>query len=258
MKYALGAALAALIFAGCGDNDVELVKNYTLPDFKSMSIGAAIEGSKICKSVTWSKEENGGLKTVKMVCDVDMEKVKVDVDAFNKKYKEATLNTSLRGAVLFYKDKSDDKQQRLLKLANEHCKINETKFQEELKDRGKIDYSFQKKPVDCDDKLKDEILKDGEPKTSAIYMSDIIDSLEDVAYYSQLTPSQIRLQLGKAAELPPQAAIELNFIVNADKSISLSDKFMVTEDVADDIIKTSSFTGKRVAEDALVIFYERK
>ena len=39
MKYAVGAALAAFIFAGCGDDDVGLVKNYTLPDFKSMNIG---------------------------------------------------------------------------------------------------------------------------------------------------------------------------------------------------------------------------
>ena len=84
MRYALGVALAAFILTGCGEDEVELVKNYTLPDFKSMSIGTAIEGSKICKSVTWSKEENGGLKTVKMVCDVDMEKVKTDREKQSK------------------------------------------------------------------------------------------------------------------------------------------------------------------------------
>lgn len=55
MKYVLGAALAAFIFAGCGDDDVGLVKNYTLPDFKSMSIGAAIESSKICKNIPGAK-----------------------------------------------------------------------------------------------------------------------------------------------------------------------------------------------------------
>ena len=77
MRYALGIALTAFILAGCGEDEVELVKNYTLPDFKSMSIGTAIEGSKICKSVTWSKEENGGLKMVKMVCDVDVEPINV-------------------------------------------------------------------------------------------------------------------------------------------------------------------------------------
>ena len=78
MKYVLSAVLAAFILTVCGEDEIQLVKNYTLPDFKSMSIGTAIEGSKICKSVTWSKEENGGLKTVKMVCDVDMELIKAD------------------------------------------------------------------------------------------------------------------------------------------------------------------------------------
>ena len=42
MKYVLGAVLAAFIITGCGDDDVGLVKNYTLPDFESMSIGTAI------------------------------------------------------------------------------------------------------------------------------------------------------------------------------------------------------------------------
>ena len=87
----------------------------------------------------------------------------------------------------------------------------------------------------------------------------IIEYLKRAVYYSQLTVEQYDAVFGrKKVEYPSKAVIELNFIVNADKSISLSDKFMVTEDVADDIIKTSSFTGKRVAEDALVIFHERK
>ena len=82
MKYVLSVALAAFILTGCGADEVELVKNYTLPDFKSMSIGTAIEGSKMCKNITWSKEENGGLKTVKMVCDVDVER---DLNHINKR-----------------------------------------------------------------------------------------------------------------------------------------------------------------------------
>lgn len=63
--------------------------NYTLPDFKSMNIGTAIEGSKICKNITWSKEENGGLKTIKMVCDVDVEQGL-------KSYKQEMLDSSLK------------------------------------------------------------------------------------------------------------------------------------------------------------------
>ena len=127
MKYALGAALAALIFAGCGDDDVGLVKNYTLPDFKSMSIGAAIEGSKICKNITWSKEEKGGLKTVKMLCDVD-------VEHRLKSYKQEMLDSSLKRVMTFYEGKAYDAQ-GLLKLAKEHCKLNEAKFQETLKNQ---------------------------------------------------------------------------------------------------------------------------
>ena len=121
MKYALGAALAAFIITGCGDNDVELVKNYTLPDFKSMSIGAAIEGSKICKNITWSKEENGGLKTVKMVCDVDTEKAIANIVESNKKREQDMLSRILDSAMIFYGGKTYDKQD-LLKIANEHYK----------------------------------------------------------------------------------------------------------------------------------------
>lgn len=99
MKYALGAALAAFIFAGCGDDDVGLVKNYTLPDFKSMNIGTAIEGSKICKNITWSKEENGGLKTVKMVCDFDIDKfTEMKADEF----KRSMVNTAFIPIIGFY------------------------------------------------------------------------------------------------------------------------------------------------------------
>lgn len=251
MKYALGVALATLILTGCGADEVELVKNYTLPDFKSMSIGTAIEGSKMCKNITWSKEENGGLKTVKMVCDLNMEKVLANIIESNKKREQDMLDSILDSAMAFYGGKTYDKR-GLLKLAKEHCKLNEVKFQETFKTKGKIEFDDEDKIVDCDDKLKVEFQKE--------YSVDyIIEYLKRAVYCSQLTVEQYDAVFGrKKVEYPSKAVIELNFIVNADKSISLSDKFMVTEDVADDIIKISSFTGKRVAEDALVIFYERK
>ena len=253
MKYALGAVLATLILTGCGADEVELVKNYTLPDFKSMSIGTAIEGSKICKSVTWSKEENGGLKTVKMVCDVDMEKVLANIIESNKKREQDMLDSILDSAMAFYGGKTYDKQ-GLLKIANEHCKINDTKFQEMLKSKGEIDYGDQKMLVDCDDKLKDEILKPGDSRIAANSMSDIIKFLKEAAYLSQLTPEQEKAQLGKAAKLS-SSMIELNFVINADKSVSLSDKFTATDNI---IKKRSAFNNKKTAEDALVIFYERR
>ena len=155
MKYALGVALAAFILTGCGDDEVGLVKNYTLPDFKSMNIGTAIEGSKICKNITWSKEENGGLKTVKMVCDVDMELIKADeFKSPQKKLIDIYLDT----VKIFYKGKTYDAQ-GLFKLAKEHCKLNEAKFQEVLKAKGEIKSDDEEKLVDCDSKLE-EILKE--------------------------------------------------------------------------------------------------
>ena len=253
MRYALGVALAAFILTGCGEDEIQLVKNYTLPDFKSMSIGTAIEGSKICKSVTWSKEENGGLKMVKMVCDADMEKVLANIIESNKKREQDMLDSILDSAMAFYGGKTYDKQ-GLLKLANEHCKINDTKFQETLKSKGEIDYGDQKMLVNCDDKLKDEILKPGDSRIAANSMSDIIKFLREAAYLSQLTPEQEKAQLGKAAKLS-SSMIELNFVINADKSVSLSDKFTATDNI---IKKRSAFNNRKTAEDALVIFYERQ
>lgn len=253
MKYVLSVALAALFLAGCGENEVELVKNYTLPDFKSMSIGTAIEGSKICKSVTWSKKENGGLKMVKMVCDADMEKVLANIIESNKKREQDMLDSILDSAMAFYGGKTYDKQ-GLLKIANEHCKINDTKFQEMLKSKGEIDYGDQKMLVDCDDKLKDEILKPGDSRIAANSMSDIIKFLKEAAYLSQLTPEQEKAQLGKAAKLS-SSMIELNFVINADKSVSLSDKFTATDNI---IKKRSAFNNRKTAEDALATFYERQ
>ena len=249
MRYALGVALATLIFTGCDADEVELVKNYTLPDFKSMSIGTAIEGSKICKSVTWSKEENGGLKMVKMVCDADMEKVLANIIESNKKREQDMLDSILDSAMAFYGGKTYDKQ-GLLKLANEHCKINDTKFQETLKSKGEIDYGDQKMLVDCDDKLKDEILKPGDSRIAANSMSDIIKFLKEAAYLSQLTPEQEKAQLGKAAKLS-SSTIELNFVINADKSVNLSDKFKFTQDGKED--SNNRISSKKILSG----FYER-
>nr|WP_314068942.1 hypothetical protein [uncultured Campylobacter sp.] len=241
MKYVLGAALAAFIFAGCGDNDVELVKNYTLPDFKSMSIGAAIEGSKICKNITWSKEENGGLKTVKMLCDVDVEQRL-------KSYKQEMLDSSLKRVMTFYEGKAYDAQ-GLLKLAKEYCKLNEVKFQEALKTKGKIEFEEEWKSVDCDDKLKGEILKES---NTEIYIDSIMERLKAAVYYSQITAEQLDASFGHKEDGLSKLAIELNFIVNADKSVSLSDKFkLITNGKEDPVNKTK-------AKDIIAGFYERR
>ena len=254
MKYVLSAVLAAFILTGCGEDEVELVKNYTLPDFKSMSIGTAIEGSKICKSVTWSKEENGGLKMVKMVCDVDMENMKARAEESRlerlKPFKQDALDISLKGTMAFYEGKTYDTQS-LLKLANEHCKLNETKFQETLKTKGKIEFDDEEKLVDCNIKLE-ETLKEDSTKSSIDY---IIRYLKKAVYYSQITIEQYDVaQFGqkKVENGPSKATIELNFVLNADKSISLSDKFKLTTDGIED--PRSGIQSK----DIITNFYERQ
>ena len=240
MKYALGAALAAFIFAGCGDDDVGLVKNYTLPDFKSMNIGTAIEGSKICKNITWSKEEKGGLKTVKMVCDVDVEQRL-------KSYKQEMLDSSLKRVMTFYEGKAYDAQ-GLLKLAKEYCNLNEAKFQEALKTKGKIEFEEEWKSVDCDDKLKGEILKES---NTEIYIDSIMECLKAAAYYSQITAEQLDASFGHKEGGSSKLAIELNFIVNEGKSVNLSDKFKLITNGKEDPV------NKMKSKDVIAGFYER-
>ena len=242
MKYALGAALAAFIFAGCGADEIQLVKDYTLPDFESMSIGTAIEGSKICKNITWSKEENGGLKTVKMVCDVDVEQR-------IKSYKQEMLDSSLKRVMTFYEGKAYDAQ-GLFKLAKEYCKLNEAKFQETLKNqRQNRIFEEEWKSVDCDDKLKGEILKES---NTEIYIDFIMECLKAAVYYSKITAEQLDASFGHKEGGSSKLAIELNFIVNEGKSVSLSDKFKLITNGKEDPV------NKMKSKDVIAGFYERQ
>ena len=241
MKYALGAVLATLISTGCGADEIQLVKDYTLPDFKSMSIGTAIEGSKICKNITWSKEENSGLKTVKMVCDVDVEQRL-------KSYKQEMLDSSLKRVMTFYEGKAYDAQ-GLFKLAKEYCKLNEAKFQETLKNqRQNRIFEEEWKSVDCDDKLKGEILKES---NTEIYIDSIMECLKAAVYYSQITEEQLDASFGHKEDGLSKLAIELNFIVNEGKSVNLSDKFKLITNGKEDPV------NKMKSKDVIAGFYER-
>ena len=105
--------------------------------------------------------------------------------------------------------------------------------------------------VDCDDKLKDEILKPGDSRINETNsIGEIMMFLKEAAYLSQLTPEQEKAQLGKAAKLS-SSTIELNFVVNADKSVSLSDKFKFTQDGKED--SNNRISSKKI----LTGFYER-
>ena len=206
-----------------------------------MSIGTAIEGSKICKNITWSKEENGGLKTVKMVCDVDVEQRL-------KSYKQEMLDSSLKRVMTFYEGKAYDAQ-GLFKLAKEYCKLNEAKFQETLKTKGKIEFEEEWKSVDCDDKLKGEILKES---NTEIYIDSIMECLKAAIYYSQITAEQLDASFGHKEGGSSKLAIELNFIVNEGKSVNLSDKFKLITNGKEDPV------NKMKSKDVIAGFYERQ
>ena len=255
LRYMMGAVAAALVLAGCGEDEIELVKNYTLPDFKSMSIGTAIEGSKKCKNITWSKADRGGLKSVTMVCDIDMEALNAEREKATKKrleeYKKKTLDMDIDNAMQFYGGKAD--RDSLLQLGNKLCKLNDTKFQETIKAKGKIEYKDQKELIDCDKSLEDEILKDQDPKKDKTYLSGVLDFLKSAVYYSQLTPEQLKASYGASNKKAPSSAIiELNFVVNNDKSVDLAPGFKIMSDGKEEP------AGKNdTSKDALAVFYAR-
>lgn len=255
-RYMMGAVAAALVLAGCGEDEIELVKNYTLPDFKSMSIGTAIEGSKKCKNITWSKADRGGLKSVTMVCDIDVEAINAEREKATKerleKYNKDALNSNMDSTMEFYRGKAYDRNS-LLQLANKLCKLNDTKFQETIKAKGKIEYKDQKELIDCDKSLEDEILKDQDPKKDKTYLPGVLDFLKSAVYYSQLTPEQLKASYGASnKKAPSSATIELNFVVNNDKSVDLAPEFKLTADGKEESV------GKNVtSKNALAEFYVR-
>ena len=148
----------------------------------------------------------------------------------------------------FYEGKAYDAQ-GLLKLAKEHCKLNEAKFQETLKTKGKIEFEEEWKSVDCDDKLKGEILKES---NTEIYTDSIMECLKATVYYSQITEEQLDASFRHKEDGLSKLAIELNFIVNEGKSVSLSDKFKLITNGEEDPV------NKMKSKDVIAGFYERQ
>lgn len=79
---------AASVFIACGNENVEKVKSSTLRGLDTMTIGAAIEGSKICKDIKYEDISKDGLKVVKITCDENAEQIKVRNDKLENKYNE--------------------------------------------------------------------------------------------------------------------------------------------------------------------------
>lgn len=73
-------SLVASAFVACGNENVEKVKNSTLRGLDTMTIGAAIEGSKICADLDYKDTSKDGLKSVLIVCKEEPSRAKARYD----------------------------------------------------------------------------------------------------------------------------------------------------------------------------------
>lgn len=107
--------------------------------------------------------------------------------------------------------------------------------------------------IDCDKSLEDEILKDQDPKKDKTYLPGVLDFLKSAVYHSQLTPEQLKASYGASnKKAPSSATIELNFVVNNDKSVDLAPGFKITSDGKEEP------AGKNdTSKDVLAVFYAR-
>lgn len=76
MKKVLFFSMLACAFVACGGGNVDKVKNATLRGYDTMTISAAIEGSKICASIKYEDVSKDGLNLVKMTCTENQARIK--------------------------------------------------------------------------------------------------------------------------------------------------------------------------------------
>ena len=75
MKKVLFFSMLTCAFVACGGGNVDKVKNATLRGYDTMTISAAIEGSKICASIKYEDVSKNGLNAVKIICTESNEQI---------------------------------------------------------------------------------------------------------------------------------------------------------------------------------------
>ena len=234
VKVFFGAAIAAFVLCGCGEDNVKIVKEYTLPQEKSMTIGNAIDGSSECKKVSWQDiSVKNGIQAVKMTCEVSAEVLKAEFDRANAAYKKAYASEEeeqkkyvqdfLKNALERWDDiKTQDSpqpdQDKLLQIANKLCKFDEEKSKS---------FSFDI-PVKCDEEgIQKEIVGAYKLNTKHWGYDSFMNSLKNAVVKSQ-RPIKVPF-----VDKPVQIAsrqIEIKFIVNTDKSVDVDHSAMMIED----------------------------
>lgn len=249
IKFSLIAAVLAL--TGCGDNNIDIVKNYTLPIKKSMTIGAAVDGYKGCQKVKWEDVSGNDLKLVKVTCEVSSDVLKAEFDKQNARYEEAvqkakddaqkSLEKTLERIINNYNElktegSSDANKEELLALANKFCKYDEEKAKKS---------SFSA-PVNCDnDAIADELSNKYKLNGNAFLFSTFVSQFQWAALDSQRPPKPIFF-----GDMPKQInsrSYELKFIINTDKTVDIDRKAVMIEDGE----------RKEIGSGVLGKFYER-
>lgn len=231
-KFSIIAAVLALV--GCGDNNIDTVKNYTLPQKKSMTIGAAVDGYEGCKSVKWEDVSAKDLKAVKVTCEVSDAILKAQFDNQNAKYEEAVqkakdeaqknVDKALERIMKTYNDlktdaSADASKEELLALANKFCKYDEEKEKK---------HTFGA-PVTCDnDALTSELLDKHKLNGKSFIFPTFVNQFQWVALDSQRPPKPIFF--GDMPKKIGSRTYEIKFIINTDKTVDVDRKATMIED----------------------------
>ena len=234
MKAKFSIIAAVLVLVGCGDNNIDTVKNYTLPQKKSMTIGAAVDGYEGCKSVKWEDVSAKDLKAVKVTCEVSDAILKAQFDNQNAKYEKAVqkakdeaqknVDKALERIMQTYNDlkteaSADASKEELLALANKFCKYDEE--QEKKRTFGA--------PVTCDnDALTSELLDKHKLNGKSFMFDNFVNQFQWVALDSQRPPKPIFF--GDMPKKIGSRSYEIKFIINTDKTVDLDRKATMIED----------------------------
>ncbi|WP_298020741.1 hypothetical protein [uncultured Campylobacter sp.] len=251
VKVFFGAAIAAFVLCGCGEDNVKIVKEYTLPQQKSMTIGNAIDGSSECKKVSWQDiSVKNSIQAVKMICEVSPEVLKAEFDKANAAYekayaseaesKEKRFQNSLKYASDSYerlKTQSSPQfdKDEILQIANKFCKFDEEKSKS-------LSFGSQ---VKCDyDALQKEIAEVYKLNANNWSYANFLNLVKDVAASSQ-RPVNV-LFIDKPVRITSRQ-IEIKFIVNTDKSVDVDRTAIMIEDGS----------AKEIGSGILRKFYKR-
>ena len=231
-KFSIIAAILALV--GCGDNNIDTVKNYTLPQKKSMTIGAAVDGYEGCKSVKWEDVSAKDLKAVKVTCEVSDAILKAQFDDQNAKYEKAVqkakdeaqknVDKALERIMKTYNDlktdaSADASKEELLALANKFCKYDEEKEKK---------HTFGA-PVTCDnDALAGELLDKHKLNGKSFIFLTFVNQFQWAALDSQRPPKPIFF--GDMPKKISSRSYEIKFIINTDKTVDVDRKAAMIED----------------------------